>query len=164
MDIIDGGYSERILQHSMETGDPSLKICSYISEMHSRYGYQIKKLMFVFQWLVDGLGIKTVPFDTILHVKSDEEDIEEIIIEGKYSVKDPFSLIPNYHLPDLSLLKSGANVCSDDMSAVVEHVRTVRQSVHMFKEFVIFYSCQSVGFTYCFSCFVWSHYGFFNKA
>ena len=125
MDIIDGGYSERILQHSMETGDPSLKICSYISEMHSRYGYQIKKLMFVFQWLVDGLGIKTVPFDTILHVKSDEEDIEEIIIEGKYSVKDPFSLIPNYHLPDLSLLKSGANVCSDDMSAVVEHVRTV---------------------------------------
>ena len=78
MDIIDGGYSERILQHSMETGDPSLKICSYISEMHSRYGYQIKKLMFVFQWLVDGLGIKTVPFDTILHVKSDEEDIEDL--------------------------------------------------------------------------------------
>ena len=125
MDIIDGGYSERILQHSIENGDPSLKICSYISEMHIRYGYQIKKLMSVFQWLVDGLGIKTVPFDTILHVKSDEEDIEEIIIEGKYSVKDPFSLIPNYHLPDLSLLKSEVNVCSDDMSGVVEHVRTV---------------------------------------
>ena len=123
MDIIDGGYSELILQHSMESGDPSLRICSYISEMHNRYGYQIKKLMIVFQWLVDSLGMKTLPFDSILRVKSDEEDIEEIVIKGKYTVKDPFSLIPNYRLPDMHLLKNDESF--DDVTPVLEHVRSV---------------------------------------
>ena len=123
LDVIDDGYSEMILQHSMESGDPSLKICSYISEMHTRYGYQIKKLMVVFQWLVDCLGMKTLPFDSILKVKSDEEDIEEIVIKGKYSVRDPFSLIPNYRLPDMHLLKNGESF--DDVTPVIEHVRGV---------------------------------------
>ena len=125
MDVIDSGYAENILKLSTEIGDSSLKICSYISEMHNRYGYQIKKLMTVFQWLVDGLEMKTVPFDSILHIHSDEEDITEVIVNGNYSIKDPFSLLSNYKIPGLSLLTNKDNSTIDDITSIAAHVKTI---------------------------------------
>lgn len=123
-DIIDDGYASSILQLSKETGDASLKICAFISDMHKRYGYQIRKLITVYQWFVEGLGMKTIPFDSILHYHPDEETIVDIVIKGKYNVKDPFSLLPNYRLPEVSLYTETAN-STEDITPIEIHIQTI---------------------------------------
>lgn len=123
-DIIDDGYASNILQLSKEKGDASLKICAFISDMHKRYGYQIKKLITVYQWFVEGLGMKTIPFDSILHYQPDEEKIAEIVIKGKYKVTDPFSLLSNYRQPEVSIYTEIVN-STEDITPIEIHVQAI---------------------------------------
>lgn len=124
MSVIDGGYSEEILHLSQNNGDASLKICSFISDMHNKYGYQIKKLITVFSWLTDGLGMKTIPYEEILQVKEDET-ITEIVIEGKHRVTDPFSYTPGYKIPDISLFKDNEDWKVEGSQGIIEHIKKV---------------------------------------
>ena len=105
LDIIDEGYAEQMIMLQPDRQDNSLKICSFISEVHQKTGYQVKKLITVFKWISDSLGIVTVPFESILHVEQ-EAPIKEIIIKGKYKVKDPRAIDKVYKLPVDSLSKS----------------------------------------------------------
>lgn len=108
MEIINDGYSEKLLSLPADRQDNSLRICAFISEIHKKTGYQVQKLITVFKWLSDGLGIKTVPFETILQVEK-EAPIKEIFIKGKFKVKDPRGVSSSYKLPNEELfMKSGS--------------------------------------------------------
>lgn len=116
MEIINEGYSEQLLALPPDRQDNSLRICAFISELHKKTGYQVQKLITVFKWLSDGLGIKTVPFETILQVEK-ETPIKEIIIKGKFKVRDPRAESSSYTLPVDKLFKSsdtGANAPKED--------------------------------------------------
>ena len=104
MDIIKEGYAEQLLNLQPDRQDNSLRICSFISELHKKTGYQVQKLIIVFKWLSDGLGIKTVPFETILQVEK-ETPIKEIFIKGTFKVKDPRAAAAAYTLPIDGLFK-----------------------------------------------------------
>ena len=71
MDIINEGYAEQLLALSPDRQDNSLRICAFIAEIHKKTGYQVQKLITVFKWLSNGLGITTVPFETILQVEKE---------------------------------------------------------------------------------------------
>ena len=124
LSVIDGGYSEEVLHLSKNSGDASLKICSFISDMHNKYGYQIKKLISVFSWLTEGLGMKTIPYEKILQVKEDET-ITEIVIEGKHRVVDPYSYTPGYKIPDISLFSDQKDWEVEGCEDIIGHIKKV---------------------------------------
>ena len=118
LDIIDEGYAEQMIMLQPDRPDNSLKICSFISEVHQKTGYQVHKLITVFKWLSDGLGIVTVPFESILQVEK-ETPIKEIIIKGKYKVKDPRAIESAYKLPVESIIINGKTTGSKDSKATI---------------------------------------------
>ncbi len=118
MDIIKEGYAEQLLNLQPDRQDNSLRICSFISELHKKTGYQVQKLITVFKWLSDGLGIKTVPFETILQVEK-EAPIKEIFIKGTFKVKDPrAAAAKSYTLPIDGLFQKSSLANSNSTDSV----------------------------------------------
>ena len=125
MNMIEDGYSELIFDLASQKSDASLKICSYVSEMHNKYGYQIRKLITVFSWIIDGLGMKPVPFDAILRISNEtDEKIKEVFIKGKFEVKDPKSEIAGYTLPSSNLFNI-TDVEQYDHTQILTHIKSV---------------------------------------
>ena len=128
LDIINDGYAEQLLDLQPERQDNSLKICAFIAEIHKKTGYQVQKLITVFKWLSDGLGIKTVPFETILQVEK-EAPIREIIIKGKYKVKDPRSAYSSYTLPIDGLFRNLESNVDTQKNSSISQDEILKQAV-----------------------------------
>ena len=132
LDIIDEGYAEQMIMLQPDRQDNSLKICSFISEVHQKTGFQVQKLITVFKWLSDSLGIVTVPFESILHVE-EEAPIKEIIIKGKYKVKDPRAIDKVYKLPVDSFSKSSSKTTGvkDSKGMILERAAAKAAEEHI---------------------------------
>lgn len=132
MDIINEGYAEQLLALSPDRQDNSLRICAFIAEIHKKTGYQVQKLITVFKWLSNGLGITTVPFETILQVEK-ETPIRDIIIKGTYRVKDPRSASSYYTLPVNGLFKKTSNVLpsQDTADNIIQNAKRKATEQHI---------------------------------